>query len=113
MLVQYYLIINLIKGFYSAETINFSSAFFLIMSTIIYSVTIIIMAVPEGLPMMTTLVAVINSAKLLKQKILLRHTESLETAGYTNIILSDKTGTITEGKLKLVEFINKRWNFIQ
>lgn len=102
-----YLVINLIKGFYSAKTINFSSAFFLIMSTVIYSVTIIIMAVPEGLPMMTTLVAVINSAKLLKQKILLRHTESLETAGYTNIILSDKTGTITEGKLKLVEFITK------
>jgi len=64
-----YLVINLIKGFYSMETINFASSFFLIMSTIIYSVTIIIMAVPEGLPMMTTLVAVINSAKLLKQKI--------------------------------------------
>lgn len=101
-----YFVLNLIIGFYHLNgNYSINSVFLLVVRTLIYSVTIIIMAVPEGLPMMTTLVAVINSAKLLLQKILLRHTETLETAGYLNILFSDKTGTITEGKLAVVDII--------
>ena len=101
-----YFILNMIIGFHHLNgNYSINSIFLLIVKTLIYSVTIIIMAVPEGLPMMTTLVAVINSAKLLLQKILLRHTETLETAGYLNILFSDKTGTITEGKLAVVDII--------
>lgn len=101
-----YFILNLVIGFihFNGE-MNVTSIFLFVVRTLIYSVTIIIMAVPEGLPMMTTLVAVINSAKLLVQKILLRHTETLETAGYLNILFSDKTGTITEGKLTVVDIM--------
>lgn len=76
-----------------------------IIGTIMYAVTIIIMAVPEGLPMMMALVASMNSGKMLSQNILVRNTESIETAGYLTTLFSDKTGTITEGQLSVVEFI--------
>ena len=62
------------------------------------------MAVPEGLPMMLALVSSMNSGRLLAQNILVRHPDTIETAGYMNILFSDKTGTITEGKLSVVDF---------
>ena len=45
-----------------------------------------------------------NSGRLLAQNILVRHPDTIETAGYMNILFSDKTGTITEGKLSVVDF---------
>ena len=62
------------------------------------------MAVPEGLPMMLALLSSMNSGRLLAQNILVRHPDTIETAGYMNILFSDKTGTITEGKLSVVDF---------
>ena len=76
----------------------------MIIETILFAVTIIIMAVPEGLPMMLALVSSMNSGRLLAQNILVRHPDTIETAGYMNILFSDKTGTITEGKLSVVDF---------
>ena len=82
-----------------------SPALVFVINTILYAVTIIIMAVPEGLPMMLAMVAAMNSGNLLKQHILVRKPDSVETAGYTNILFSDKTGTITKGVLSVVDFI--------
>lgn len=82
-----------------------SPALVFVINTILYAVTIIIMAVPEGLPMMLAMVAAMNSGNLLKQNILVRKPDSVETAGYTNILFSDKTGTITKGVLSVVDFI--------
>ena len=79
--------------------------FLLFMRTLIYSVTIVIMAVPEGLPMMLAMVAGMNSQRLLKENILVRNPDSIETAGYTSALFSDKTGTITKGVLSVVDFI--------
>ena len=80
----------------------------LMMNYVIYAltlaVTIIIVSVPEGLPMMLALVSSMNSGRLLAQNILVRHPDTIETAGYMNILFSDKTGTITEGKLSVVDF---------
>lgn len=75
------------------------------LDTLMYSVTIVIMAVPEGLPMMLAMVAGMNSSRLLKQDVLVRNGESIETAGYMNILFSDKTGTITEGKMSVVDIL--------
>lgn len=69
-------------------------------------VSIIIMAVPEGLPLMSALVSSMNSGRMLKENILVRHSDSIETAGYMNRLYSDKTGTITEGVLSVVDWIN-------
>lgn len=76
-----------------------------IMALGMYAVTIVIMAVPEGLPMMLAMVASMNSRRLLKSNILVRKPDSIETAGYVNILFSDKTGTITEGTLSVVELL--------
>ena len=102
-----YSVINLVLGFIAlnkANNLNGGSTFLLIIETILFAVTIIIMAVPEGLPMMLALVSSMNSGRLLAQNILVRHPDTIETAGYMNILFSDKTGTITEGKLSVVDF---------
>lgn len=69
------------------------------------SVTIIVVAVPEGLPMMITLVLSSNMKRMLKNNVLVRKLVGIETAGSINILFSDKTGTITKGKLEVIEFI--------
>jgi calcium-translocating P-type ATPase len=76
-----------------------------IVTAIILAVIIIVVAVPEGLPMMIAIVLAGNMRKLLDEKVLVRRLIGIETAGSLNILFSDKTGTITEGKLKATNFI--------
>lgn len=68
------------------------------------AVVIIVCAVPEGLPLMISLVLMQNTSKMLDHNVLVRKAEGIETAGSLNILFSDKTGTITKGKLEVVEF---------
>ncbi len=68
------------------------------------SVTIIVVAVPEGLPMMITLVLSSNMKKMLKDHVLVRKLVGIETAGSLNLLLTDKTGTLTKGVLKVAYF---------
>ena len=75
-----------------------------IVQAVILAILIIVMAVPEGLPMMIAIVLSLNMKKLLKDNILVRKMVGIETAGSLNILFSDKTGTITEGKLSVVHF---------
>lgn len=69
------------------------------------SVTIIVVAVPEGLPMMITLVLSSNMKRMLKNNVLVRRLVGIETAGSINVLLTDKTGTLTKGKLEVSELI--------
>ncbi len=70
------------------------------------SVTIIVVAVPEGLPMMITLVLSSNMRRMLKSNVLVRRLVGIETAGSLNYLLTDKTGTLTKGKLEITELIS-------
>ena len=70
------------------------------------SVTIIVVAVPEGLPMMITLVLSSNMKRMLKSNVLVRKMVGIETAGSLNILFTDKTGTLTKGKLEVVGFLD-------
>ena len=67
------------------------------------AVTIIVCAVPEGLPMLTTVLKSLQSFKMAKDNVLVRKINGLETAGSISILFSDKTGTITQGKLTVAE----------
>ncbi len=67
--------------------------------------SIVIMAVPEGLPMMNSLVQSMNTESMYKKNILVSHKAAFSDSAYMNLLFSDKTGTITEGNLSLVEFI--------
>jgi Ca2+-transporting ATPase len=60
-------------------------------------------AVPEGLPIVVTLVMVVGSLALVQERTLVRHLPSVETLGSATVIVSDKTGTITEGRLAVGE----------
>lgn len=68
------------------------------------AIVIIVCAVPEGLPLMISLVLMQNTKKMLDHNVLVRKAVGIETAGSLNILFSDKTGTITKGSLEVVEF---------
>ncbi len=63
----------------------------------------LVSAVPEGLPMVITLVLVLGAMNLSKKKTLIRYLPSVETLGSATVIASDKTGTITTGNIKVEE----------
>ena len=73
-------------------------------------VTVIIMAVPEGLPMMVALVLSSNMKRMLKSNVLVRKMVGIETAGSLNILFTDKTGTLTEGSLNVIGFLDSGGN---
>ena len=75
-----------------------------IVNAVSLAVVIIVCAVPEGLPLMISLVLMQNTSKMLDHNVLVRKAEGIETAGSLNILFSDKTGTITKGSLEVVDF---------
>ena len=84
---------------------NFRVLFDHLIYALTLSVTIIVVAVPEGLPMMITLVLSSNMKRMLKNNVLVRRLVGIETAGSINVLLTDKTGTLTKGKLEISEVI--------
>ena len=81
-----------------------------ILEAMTLAVSVLVMAVPEGLPMMITLVLSTNSKKMLKNKVLVRKMVGIETAGSLNILFTDKTGTITNGKMEVISILNGSLN---
>jgi P-type Ca2+ transporter type 2C len=71
-----------------------------ILNSLVLAIIIIVAAVPEGLPMMIAIVLSLNMRKMLREKVLVRKLLGIETAGSIDILFSDKTGTITTGKLE-------------
>lgn len=69
------------------------------------AVTIIVVAVPEGLPVMITVVLSSNMKRMIKDNVLVRKLVGIETAGSLNILFTDKTGTLTMGKMQVSKFI--------
>ena len=76
-----------------------------LVQAVILGIIIIVMAVPEGLPLMIAIVSSLNMKKMLRDNVLVRKLVGIETAGSLNLLFTDKTGTITKGKLEVVRFI--------
>lgn len=94
---------------------NPSLLFAYILHALTLSVTIIVVSVPEGLPMMVTLVLSSNMRRMLKNNVLVRKLVGIETAGSLNILFTDKTGTLTKGKLEVTNIMlgnKKKFNSI-
>ena len=64
-------------------------------------VSVLVTCVPEGLPMMVAVVLAANIKRMARDRVLVRKPVGIEAAGSMNILFTDKTGTLTEGKMKL------------
>ena len=88
------------------KIITYCSDLSLLFAHLLYAltlaVTMIVVSVPEGLPMMITLVLSSNMKRMLKDNILVRKLVGIETSGSLNILFTDKTGTLTKGELEVV-----------
>ncbi len=73
--------------------------FTLLFHSLTLGLTVVVMAVPEGLPMMIAVVLSSNIRRMVRDRVLVRKPVGIEAAGSMNILFTDKTGTITEGRL--------------
>ena len=70
-------------------------------------ITVIVVAAPEGLPMMITVVLSANMKRMVKDGVLVKKPVGIETAGSMNILFTDKTGTLTTGRLECDRIITQ------
>lgn len=74
-----------------------------LLQTVMVAVTLIVVAVPEGLPMSVTLSLALSMRRMLKTNNLVRKMHACETMGATTVICTDKTGTLTQNQMRVHE----------
>ena len=78
-----------------------------LLQSLMLAVTLIVVAVPEGLPMAVTLSLAYSMRRMLKTNNLVRRLHACETMGATTVICTDKTGTLTQNQMKVTEMVVK------
>lgn len=96
----------MIAGGWAAYTSNWALVARDFLQALILAIIIIVMAVPEGLPLMIAIVSSLNMRKMLRDNVLVRKLVGIETAGSLNLLFTDKTGTITKGQLEVVTYLS-------
>ena len=105
-----FIIVGRIAWYFISYETDFSSGEFWIdfvsyvLSTIMIAVTLVVVAVPEGLPMSVTLSLAFSMRKLMKSNTLPRTMHACETMGAASVICTDKTGTLTKNQMEVAEF---------
>lgn len=77
-----------------------------LLNSLTLAVSVLVVAVPEGLPMMITVVLSSNMKRMLRHGVLVKRMVGIETAGAMSILFTDKTGTLTEGKMTLYSVVS-------
>ena len=87
------------EGFSTYISNGFMSVFQNILTIIVTAITVIVAAVPEGLPLIIKIITSQNSKVMLKNNILAKNTNKIPEAGNIQLLCTDKTGTLTKGVL--------------
>ena len=85
------------------HTTDYLSMVEVVLRYFMMAVTLIVMAVPEGMPMAVTLALALNMRRMLKSNNLVRKLQASETMGAVTVICTDKTGTLTENRMTVAE----------
>lgn len=114
LIVVLYLVLGIVReGGFGGFISNWQTVLQTFIKAIDLAILIIVCAVPEGLPLMISLVLMQNTSKMLDHNVLVRKAQGIETAGSLNILFSDKTGTITKGHLEVVELFDGKGNALK
>ncbi|MDR2621993.1 MAG: calcium-translocating P-type ATPase, PMCA-type [Dysgonamonadaceae bacterium] len=93
-------LIGYFAGMEAFDWITFGS---FLLQTVMIAVTVIVVAVPEGLPMSVILSLALSMKRMLSTNNLVRKMHACETMGATTVICTDKTGTLTQNQMKIYE----------
>lgn len=100
-----------VPGITTWSSSTYLHLFKLILNNFMMAVTLIVMAVPEGLPMAVTLSLALNMKRMLKANNLVRKMHACETMGAVTTICTDKTGTLTQNRMSVSQMLNCTDNF--
>lgn len=96
---------RIIYYLFSIDSAQHTPLFFVeyLLHSIMIAVTLIVVAVPEGLPMSVTISLALSMRKMLKENNLVRRLHACETMGAATVICTDKTGTLTQNKMTVIK----------
>jgi Ca2+-transporting ATPase len=92
---------RLFQYFYTVNDIDWVNAGGYILNTLMIAITVIVVAVPEGLPMSVTLSLAMSMKRMLQTNNLVRKMHACETMGAATVICTDKTGTLTQNQMQV------------
>ena len=87
--------------YFSNEPFEWISFITYLLQTVMLAVTLLVVSVPEGLPMAVTLSLAYSMRRMLKTNNLVRKLHACETMGATTVICTDKTGTLTQNRMRV------------